>query len=55
MEKSFYEWAALYHSKMMPELYGNGAIGDIIKGEGVSHEGQTAIHFCLQAQVRPGL
>lgn len=30
MEKSFYEWAALYHSKMMPELYDNGVIGDII-------------------------
>ncbi len=30
MEKSFYEWAVLYHSKMMPELYDNGVIGDII-------------------------
>lgn len=30
MEKSFYEWAVLYHSKVMPELYDNGVIGDII-------------------------
>lgn len=30
MEKSFYEWVVLYHSKVMPELYDNGVIGDII-------------------------